>query len=308
MGHHTTPQDREYVRHDERGFLPRYELILEVCRMYFQALDAEDLNRRVVKILAGISGCDEAFVSLRNGDSEAFFREACYPENATLDDYVQEEITLASHRRMRMLAEEQTLLVLDFTFPVEDGDVFHQFQKAGLSCAIALPLIADETTVGFCLLAYRDRADADKADLEFLRFMGCLIGTVLHGRRLACDEAADHESERNMDECLDVSQDLYRYLSRMLEMIQNSEVARSVDRKDHAIERSEPFGYDMRLIERDKRMLGLLADGLTDKEIAEALYLSEGAVKKRLGLIYARLGFRNRAHAAAYAVREGFAS
>lgn len=59
------------------------------------------------------------------------------------------------------------------------------------------------------------------------------------------------------------------------------------------------------LTEREVDVLVGLASGLSDKEIAAKLFLSEATVKTHLRAIYHRFKLRNRAHAAAYAVEKG---
>lgn len=59
------------------------------------------------------------------------------------------------------------------------------------------------------------------------------------------------------------------------------------------------------LSEREVDVLKLVAQGLANKEIAEALSLSEHTVKTHLRNILEKLHLRSRAHAAAYAVRAG---
>jgi DNA-binding NarL/FixJ family response regulator len=48
-------------------------------------------------------------------------------------------------------------------------------------------------------------------------------------------------------------------------------------------------------------VLGLLARGGTNREIARQLYLSEGTVKNHVSKILSRLGLRDRTQAALYA-------
>jgi DNA-binding NarL/FixJ family response regulator len=52
------------------------------------------------------------------------------------------------------------------------------------------------------------------------------------------------------------------------------------------------------LSSRELEVLGLLADGLTDREIAEALVISPRTVESHVGSILRKLGVRNRAEAA----------
>jgi len=59
------------------------------------------------------------------------------------------------------------------------------------------------------------------------------------------------------------------------------------------------------LTPRETGILVEVARGLSDKEIASKFLLSEYTVKSHLRTLYQRLRFRNRAHAAAYAIQHG---
>ena len=56
---------------------------------------------------------------------------------------------------------------------------------------------------------------------------------------------------------------------------------------------------------RDKEILSLLAQGKSNEDIAEELFLSLGTVKKRISQIMMQLGLENRVQVAVYAVRAG---
>lgn len=59
------------------------------------------------------------------------------------------------------------------------------------------------------------------------------------------------------------------------------------------------------LSEREREILRLLADGLSNKEIAGQLFLSEGTVKNYVSSIFAKLHARHRAQAISMAIRQG---
>jgi two-component system response regulator DevR len=57
------------------------------------------------------------------------------------------------------------------------------------------------------------------------------------------------------------------------------------------------------LTEQERRVLALVADGKTNREIAHELHLGEGTVRNYVSNILGKLGVANRAEAAAYATR-----
>ncbi|MCL4302305.1 MAG: response regulator transcription factor [Anaerolineae bacterium] len=64
--------------------------------------------------------------------------------------------------------------------------------------------------------------------------------------------------------------------------------------------RSEAFAN---LSERELKVLALITQGKTNKEIATSLYLGEGTIRNYVSNIFDKMGLGNRAEATAYAVR-----
>jgi NarL family two-component system response regulator LiaR len=60
-------------------------------------------------------------------------------------------------------------------------------------------------------------------------------------------------------------------------------------------------GRGIGLTERESELLSLLSTGMTNSELGRHLYVSENTVKTHLRRLYAKLGVRNRAQAAALA-------
>ena len=67
--------------------------------------------------------------------------------------------------------------------------------------------------------------------------------------------------------------------------------------------RKEALAAFADLTEQEIRVLSLIAEGNTNREIAEALYLGDGTVRNYVSNILSKLGVSNRAEAAAYAVQ-----
>ena len=68
-----------------------------------------------------------------------------------------------------------------------------------------------------------------------------------------------------------------------------------------------PATHPAGLTDREVEVLRLVADGMTNREIGEALFISENTVIRHVSNIFSKTGSSNRAEATAYAVRQGVA-
>jgi DNA-binding NarL/FixJ family response regulator len=77
----------------------------------------------------------------------------------------------------------------------------------------------------------------------------------------------------------------------------------------HVADQPERGVEDRKLIsqlsEREREVLGLLASGSTNTDIAQTLFLSEGTVKNYVSIIFSKLGVSDRTQAALLAIRAG---
>ena len=60
------------------------------------------------------------------------------------------------------------------------------------------------------------------------------------------------------------------------------------------------------LTEREKQVLKLIAQGLTNKSISHQLSIAEATVENHIHSIYEKLNISNRSQATAYAFQNGF--
>lgn len=72
---------------------------------------------------------------------------------------------------------------------------------------------------------------------------------------------------------------------------------------------SVPLSADRKLVsrlsDREREVLRLLATGLSNTEIAQTLFLSEGTVKNYVSTLFSKLGVSDRTQAAILAIRAG---
>jgi DNA-binding NarL/FixJ family response regulator len=73
-----------------------------------------------------------------------------------------------------------------------------------------------------------------------------------------------------------------------------------------SVHNTQPWRFVLEsLTEREREVLELMAEGLTNKQIGERLFLAEKTVKNYVSGLLAKLGPRSRTQAAVYGVEHG---
>ena len=100
-------------------------------------------------------------------------------------------------------------------------------------------------------------------------------------------------------------QDVVRALKAVAEgqsLLDPALTARVFARVRRAAHNEEAAAFAM-LSEQEQRVLGLIASGQTNRQIAQALHLGEGTIRNYVSTVLGKLGVANRAEAAAYATK-----
>jgi two-component system response regulator DevR len=77
-----------------------------------------------------------------------------------------------------------------------------------------------------------------------------------------------------------------------------------IDRIMHRIKESQAADHVEPLTGQEQKILDLIAEGMTNRQIAQAMYLSEKTVKNYVSNLLAKLGMSRRTEAAVYAVKQ----
>jgi len=97
-----------------------------------------------------------------------------------------------------------------------------------------------------------------------------------------------------------------RLREELFESRKNAELLRGlISTEQPEAESSDSENLDIILTPREKEVLGLVATGLSNKEIAVKLFLSDKTIKTHLRNIYKKLDVNDRTAAAVLALRDG---
>jgi DNA-binding CsgD family transcriptional regulator len=176
------------------------------------------------------------------------------------------------------------------------------------------------------VVASADRGDfPTEREAHLLRVAVGQAAIALHtARRLAAEQRGRREAERELARQSAVLRSLLDELSPVLSAatrrIREAGEALRDDAEagtkgveagaDFAETGSRPEGADTAaaaLTRRELEVLGLLAQGLSNKEIAGVMWLSDRTVERHITSLYRKIGVARRSEATAFALRHGIA-
>ena len=96
--------------------------------------------------------------------------------------------------------------------------------------------------------------------------------------------------------------DAVRSVARGESLLDPSATKRVLDRLRTPVEEDERLG---RLTGQERRILALIAEGMTNRQIADNVHLAEKTVKNYVSNLLAKLGMERRTQAAVYGARLG---
>jgi two-component system response regulator DevR len=94
--------------------------------------------------------------------------------------------------------------------------------------------------------------------------------------------------------------DAVRRVSEGQSLLDPAVTARVLERLRHGPEEDEALA---RLTDQERRILELISEGLTNRQIAERIHLAEKTIKNYVSNVLAKLGMERRTQAAVYAAR-----
>ncbi len=106
--------------------------------------------------------------------------------------------------------------------------------------------------------------------------------------------------------CLSANMSADEFLASLDLACSSGVLVLSRDIADSALAGKRAMEVELNMSDREREVVGLVGQGASNREIAEALIVSEHTVKVHLRNILNKLDLRNRQQIAAFAVREGF--
>lgn len=272
-----------------------------IMRLLDDALSADDYHEfidNVSKTLSQLFDASLVTVYLLSSDKTEFIEQTnvgkLFPQDSVDYARVPREIG-----RMAIMMAGRQLIPMNFRRARFDNK-FAVGAARHHDCAVSVPLFIDKEVFGFYSLVYDREISWTKRDIDYLHAVGHMLG-IIFKRVYSKNTMAVQTSD--LRECRMLSREIRKELEAIL--------AQTKAEKPETIEsfsEKSPIspGDAFRPSPREAQLMAYAAEGFTNKEIADALSISESAVKKMFVRLAKNSGLRNRAHMAAYAVRKGF--
>lgn len=166
---------------------------------------------------------------------------------------------------------------------------------------------------GLVVVSCRRTGFPTDLDLHLLRIaVGQATISIHTARRLASERAARLDAEaalRRRNEFLaTLARDLDQPLTMFTERASQAHAFATEADYTPIPAGVSPLAFPVQLTRRETEVLGLLAQGLSNKEIAAILWLSERTIERHITSLYRKIKVQRRSEAIAYAMRHGFAA
>jgi len=238
-------------------------------------------------------------IHLLSSDGSEFVDHTCSAEPTPTDPTPFSHFPRETGRMDQVLTYARAI-PMDFENP-DPNDVFSAGALDPFKSGISVPLFVEENAFGIFTLLYNQNITWSQHDLDFLIAIGHLLGIIF--KRVYSSEAAVLHAG-DLRECRILSQEIKEELAAILDFTKTELLSALPEPNDKkTLDPKDPF-YPT---PRERELLACTANGLSNREIAKMLFISESTVKKQLMIIMKKAGLRNRAHIAAFAVRNGYA-
>lgn len=182
--------------------------------------------------------------------------------------------------------------VVDCLHPRMDDCVTDELLDLGCRMLLVTPLLSGSESIGIYCAMYDDMLPMTNQDVDYALMLGQIIGPLVNNInwRFRWDGVSDFASS-----AMPPSPPLVP--SQTIEVSPDS-VSVHISTKA----REELLEKDRLLSKREHELMELIADGLSNQEIANRLYLSNSTIKKYVASLMRKLGAGNRVQIAAHAI------
>ena len=282
----------------------RYNGILRLLDDILSAEDYQGFVRKSASTISSLFGADLVTVYLLSPDRNEFVEQTNAVASFSTASVDFSRLALDVGGISQVFVGRQ-LLPMNFGQP-RAGSEYDEAVDDDYICAMCVPLFIDAEAFGFYSLVYSREVSWTKRDLDYLLAVGHLLGIVFK-RVYSANPLSLHAGD--LRDCRMLTREIRSELEAILHQTkaEKPDSMPGFSRQEEDCE-DKPLtpGDSFRPSYREIQLMAYVAEGYTNKEIAQRLYISERAVKKLFMRLLRRSGLRNRAHVAAYAAHKGY--